>query len=256
MKKNILLSVATLLALLLAVSCATPSTTYINNSTHEVAVFTVDKETNQPAEMVVVQPGELTSLALRNPEYDYSFWVRRRPKEDNTVVFVDKPTSSFHFQNNTSFSVGISDGNGLDFDPFTLAPQEDRIVDTISLSNIYNITIPDNTDPYIIDYAIEEKNNVLIFQWIPIIRYEITGTAQSVDLTYTNSVGEEVTLTDVSLPFEKMYMTFPEDRAEITAKNNSTSGTVILSLYKNGELYREDSSDSPYGMVRVWGSSR
>ncbi len=251
MKKNLYI-VAMLLMGIVVASCATPSTTYINNSTHDVVVFTNQLDENDMAiEPVTIAAGESKELALPKPQYDFDFWVRRHPKEEGTVVFVDKPTSDFLFQNNTSFILDISDKNGTDFEPFTIDAQESMLVKSISLDDTYSIATREDTYPHIIEYSIEPGKTIIVNQWIPVIRYEITGTARTVDITYKNSMGETVTLDDVSLPFEKMYKKFPTDIAEISAKNQTNNGTVELSIYKNGELNKTSTTTAPYGNVQA-----
>ncbi len=242
---------------LLFVSCATPTTTFVNNSTHDVII---SGEVPIGDEYIwtssVVSAGDSLSIQVKKPEYSFPLWVRRMVKEEGKVVFLDKTTTEFHFLNNTIFYINIEDANGQDFDPFVLAPGESRLVKTISIQDTYKIEPQELIKPYYVDHEIKKGQNVVINQWIPAIEYIVTGTTTHVDISHLNSMGETVQLSNVELPYHKVYKSFPGSSMYITAKNRKNYGDITVSIYKDGELYSTSTTGSPYGNTSTRGVNR
>ncbi|OJJ20209.1 hypothetical protein BKI52_17215 [marine bacterium AO1-C] len=63
------------------------------------------------------------------------------------------------------------------------------------------------------------------------LRYEVSGTASTVDITYRDYSGSTVQFTDVSLPHTITYDFVTSDFAYISAQNNGESGTVSVKVY-------------------------
>ena len=73
------------------------------------------------------------------------------------------------------------------------------------------------------------------------LRYEISGTASTVDITYTNSSGGTSQFSDISLPYTIKYGVISTDFAYISAQNNGESGTVNVRVYYE-DRYKDGAS--------------
>ena len=88
------------------------------------------------------------------------------------------------------------------------------------------------------------------------VKYEVTGTASSVDITMHNSGGNVEQLTEVSVPwFSNEFMPRYKDieghdrqvyLAYISAQNNGDSGSVTVRIYKDGRIVEEATSKGAY----------
>lgn len=86
------------------------------------------------------------------------------------------------------------------------------------------------------------------------VRYEITGTATKVDVTLNNSTGGTEQYDDVYLPKTYTYSPFSDWFLYISAQNQGESGTVTVSIYVNGTLYKTATSSGAYVIVSASGS--
>jgi len=88
----------------------------------------------------------------------------------------------------------------------------------------------------------------------PEVMYEITGTAQTVDVTLSNATGGTEQYSIVRLPKKYIYTSFVDRFAYISAQNRGTSGTVTVSIYLNGELFKTSSSSGAYVIATASGT--
>ncbi len=89
---------------------------------------------------------------------------------------------------------------------------------------------------------------------IPEVIYDITGTAEEVFVTLSNAEGGTEQYSSVSVPRRYTYTTFPADTVYISAQNEGASGTVRVSIYLNGELFRTSSSSGAYVIATASGT--
>lgn len=95
----------------------------------------------------------------------------------------------------------------------------------------------------------------------PVVVYEITGTAEKVNITLSNDTGgTEQSYTylnptkTLSTPWRREYYSFPNRFLYISAQNQGEYGTVTVSIYVNGELFKTSSSSGAYVIASASGS--
>jgi hypothetical protein len=86
------------------------------------------------------------------------------------------------------------------------------------------------------------------------VTYEVTGDADSVDVTLSNDTGGTEQYNDVPLPFRMDYGGFNERYVYLYAYNEGDSGTITLSIYVNGNLFKTATSSGPYTNAVVYGN--
>jgi hypothetical protein len=90
------------------------------------------------------------------------------------------------------------------------------------------------------------------------IKYEITGTASSVNITMRNANENTEQLSGVSLPWEKTFtVEIEKDHyyfAYVSAQNQGSSGDVTARIYKNGSIFSNSTSSGAYVIATASGS--
>lgn len=84
--------------------------------------------------------------------------------------------------------------------------------------------------------------------------YEITGTAKEVGVTLSNATGGTEQYSDVSLPKKYTYNSFSDSFLYISAQNQGESGSVTVSIYVNGKLFKTSRSSGAYVIASASGS--
>lgn len=80
-----------------------------------------------------------------------------------------------------------------------------------------------------------------------LVKYKVTGTADSVSVTYANEDGGTSQKSEVYLPWSHtMYPMKSRDFVYISAQNNGKYGSVTTEIYVDGELFKTSSSDGAY----------
>ena len=87
----------------------------------------------------------------------------------------------------------------------------------------------------------------------PAVVYKLDGTAQEVNVTLSNDTGGTEQYTDVTLPKKYTYTSFDDSFTYISAQNQGASGTVTVSIYVNGELFKTSSSSGAYVIATASG---
>jgi hypothetical protein len=90
------------------------------------------------------------------------------------------------------------------------------------------------------------------------IKYEVTGTANSVSITMNNAGDNTEQLSNVPVPWEKTFsVELKKDSyyfAYVSAQNNGSSGSVIARIYKDEKLFKEATSSGAYVIATASGS--
>jgi hypothetical protein len=90
------------------------------------------------------------------------------------------------------------------------------------------------------------------------VKYEITGTASSVDITMENAGGNTEQLDDVPLPWSQSFTITLEQHehffAYVSAQNQGTTGTVTAKIYKDGSEFKTATSSGAYVIASASGS--
>ena len=88
----------------------------------------------------------------------------------------------------------------------------------------------------------------------PKVEYVVSGTAGSVDLTYSNQSGNSEQLSGVSLPWTYEFDGASGDFLYISAQNNGRSGSVVCDIYVNEKLIETSTSSGAYVIATASGS--
>jgi len=108
------------------------------------------------------------------------------------------------------------------------------------------------SDELMIDVEGKEVKSVQIDDWeltggtTPEVVYEITGSAESVNVTLANGTGGTEQYSFAYIPKKYAYSSFPESFLYISAQNNGEYGTVTVSIYVNGKMFKTSSSSGAY----------
>jgi hypothetical protein len=86
------------------------------------------------------------------------------------------------------------------------------------------------------------------------VTYEVTGDAESVNVTVSNDNGGQEQYNDIPLPWRIDYGGFEESYVYLYAYNNGDSGTITISIYVNGKLFKTATSSGPYTNAVVYGN--
>jgi hypothetical protein len=86
-----------------------------------------------------------------------------------------------------------------------------------------------------------------------VVEYEITGTAETVDVTLSNSTGDIEQYSGVYVPRTFTYHNYTDDFVYISAQNNGESGTVIVRIYVNEKLLKSSSSSGGFVIATASG---
>jgi len=83
----------------------------------------------------------------------------------------------------------------------------------------------------------------------PEVKYEVTGTASSVNITIENAQGGTEQYNDVGMGSNYSYASFPGNFLYISAQNQGVSGTVTVNIYYEGQLIKTSTSSGGYAIA-------
>lgn len=86
------------------------------------------------------------------------------------------------------------------------------------------------------------------------VRYEVTGSASTVDITYQNEDGGTSQLSDVTLPWSLAFTGEALDFVYVSAQNQGETGTVTVTIYKDGEQFKTSTSSGAYVIASADGA--
>ena len=87
-----------------------------------------------------------------------------------------------------------------------------------------------------------------------LVTYEVTGTAERVDVTYQNDEGGISQCSDVRLPWSRLLLSRPGDYVSVLAQNQGDSGTVTVPIYRAGVQFKTTTSYGAYVIASAHGS--
>ena len=143
---------------------------------------------------------------------------------------------NYMFRNSTDYKVTVRPFKNLldgapDFE-FTIPKGESKTYTSEYKYSIFDISSAETNQLF--DYNFNGDVRVISIL-IPAVTYKITGSAGSVDLTYSTPSGGTEQRT-VSLPYEITYSYFTNDFKYISAQSNSSSGSVRVELFIKNSL--------------------
>lgn len=165
---------------------------------------------------------------------------------------IDDTVQTSTFVNTSISDVKIS-FNDSNIEPFILKKGETITKDFSEYFFLINIE-PLNSTEYIFDFDLDDDKYIIIsYQYL--VRYEITGTAKTVDVTLNNSNGGTSQYSNVTLPKSYKYSTFNDDFLYISAQNNDKLGSVTVSIYYKDKLFKTSTSSGAYVIATASGSA-
>jgi hypothetical protein len=92
------------------------------------------------------------------------------------------------------------------------------------------------------------------------IKYEVTGTASSANITQTNPDGGIEQYSNVKLPGSYAFSvpirrgSFDYYHASISAQNNGSRGSITVTIYVNGKIFKTSTSSGAYVIASADGA--
>lgn len=87
-----------------------------------------------------------------------------------------------------------------------------------------------------------------------VVKYEITGSASKVDVTLNNETGGTEQFTGVSVPHTYIFNDYTDWFLYISAQNQGESGSVTVTIYVDGALFKTSTSSGAYVIASASGS--
>lgn len=78
------------------------------------------------------------------------------------------------------------------------------------------------------------------------VKYEITGTSTSVNVTLNNATGGTEQFSDVTVPHTYTYDDYTSSFLYISAQNNGETGSVTVKIYLDGVVTKTSTSSGAY----------
>lgn len=85
------------------------------------------------------------------------------------------------------------------------------------------------------------------------IEYKVTGSASRVDVTYANDSGGTSQQSNVRVPWSYSFNRIKGSFVYISAQNQGESGSVIVTIYKENELFKRSESNGAYVIASASG---
>ena len=86
------------------------------------------------------------------------------------------------------------------------------------------------------------------------VRYEVTGSAETVNITYENDSGGISQVTNVPLPWSITFSGDLEDYVYLSAQNQGETGSVTVTIFKNGDVFKRATSEGSFVIASVSGT--
>jgi len=86
------------------------------------------------------------------------------------------------------------------------------------------------------------------------VRYEVTGSAELVNITYQNDSGGISQVTSMPLPWSLSFSGDPADYVYLSAQNQGETGSVTVTIFKDGDVFKRASSEGSHVIASVSGT--
>lgn len=86
------------------------------------------------------------------------------------------------------------------------------------------------------------------------VRYEVTGTAEAVNITYENDSGGISQVSNIQLPWSMSFSGNPEDYVYLYAQNQGETGSITVTIFKDGDVFRRATSQGSFVIASVSGT--
>ncbi|MEA3475104.1 MAG: MmpS family transport accessory protein [Candidatus Cloacimonadota bacterium] len=92
-----------------------------------------------------------------------------------------------------------------------------------------------------------------IFDFSIDVKYEVTGSANKVDVTYANKDEGTSQANDVSIPWSYSFEGEGDQFVYISAQNQGQSGSVTVTIYRDGKKFKRSTSTGAYCIASASG---
>ena len=86
------------------------------------------------------------------------------------------------------------------------------------------------------------------------IRYEVSGSAQLANVTYENGSGGTSQMTNIALPWSHTFSGEPDEYVYLYAHSQSETGSITVTIYKDGDVFRRATSEGAFVAASVSGN--
>lgn len=93
-----------------------------------------------------------------------------------------------------------------------------------------------------------------LFPTVYEVKYNVTGSAFRVDITYQDEDGERTQLTNVALPWEYSIEVEEDQEVYISAQNKGETGSVTVTIYRDDVEFRKSTNSGPYMTATAQGT--
>ena len=85
-------------------------------------------------------------------------------------------------------------------------------------------------------------------------KYQVTGTANTVFVTYENQSGGISQESDVSIPWSYSFQKKEGEFVYISAQNEGANGSVTVTIYRDGYVFKTSTSEGAYVIATASGT--
>ncbi len=86
------------------------------------------------------------------------------------------------------------------------------------------------------------------------VEYRVTGTARQVDITIQNQDGGTSQFDDVDVPWDYSFKGHPGDFVYVFAQNQGQTGTVIVTINRDGKKFKSSESQGTFVIATASGT--
>jgi hypothetical protein len=86
------------------------------------------------------------------------------------------------------------------------------------------------------------------------VTYEVTGDADQVDIKAVDDDGITQEYSEVPLPWRAEYGRFADSYVYLYAYNTGDSGSMTVTIYVNGQVFKSLTKSTPYADITVYGN--
>jgi hypothetical protein len=87
-----------------------------------------------------------------------------------------------------------------------------------------------------------------------VVKYTVTGTASSASITYANKDEGTEQIADTAVPWSYSFDGITGNFVYISAQNQGESGSVTVTIYINGSVYKTATSSGEYVIAYASGT--
>lgn len=165
------------------------------------------------------------------------------------------------FNNRTSYKLNIYVDNTIvktDAISFSVNPVSTTTINSeYGLIPYYNVKVDGDSLLQVKEFIYQDLKQIKFSSvYLYDVEYDVTGTADKVNITITNSSGENVQYNNASLPQSFTYSEFNNKNLYVSAENLGETGNVTVSIYLQGELYKTSTASEAYSIATASGTKQ